>query len=343
MQATAGSLPDARRPAGGGDDPGRRGDRLRRLSCGPRLHPGASRSSVRRQPFRHEPRGRGVEIRVKNVEIAEGRLRVQIVGRGAPVLCLHGVSARGQTWLPVALRLSERCELWLPDLLGRGTSTPRPDLRFTLADETRRAGELSRALQRLSGTGPPGVIAGHSQGAAIALSLAKDEASVRGLVLANPVTPWTRRPLALRTLDSGLMRRIGAGIFRPLRRPLAGVTLARVSGPAYRVTDEAVRSYSDPYGEPTRAETLMRVLADWRPAELRDRLPERPLRVRVIAGGHDPRVRLDSARRLAAHLRGELVVVEEGGHVLPEEAPETVAGAIRKVLEELEEAVDPWP
>ncbi len=281
-----------------------------------------------------------MEIRVKNVEIAEGRLRVQIVGRGEPVLCLHGVSARGKTWLPVALRLSERCELWLPDLLGRGMSTPRPDLRFTLADETRRAGELTRALQRLLGTGPPAVIAGHSQGAAIALSLARDEGWVRGVVLVNPVTPWTRRPLVLTALDSGLIRRIGAGIFRPLRRPLARAVLARVSGPGFRVTEEAIRSYSEPYGEPARAETLVRVLADWRPAELRDRLPERPLRARVIAGRRDPRVRLDAARRLAAQLQGELVEVEKGGHVLPEEAPETVAAAIRNVLEELEEAVD---
>jgi magnesium chelatase accessory protein len=262
------------------------------------------------------------------LEIPDGRIRVRILGRGEPVLCLHGLSAHGRTWLAVAERLADRCTLWVPDLLSRGQSTARPDVSYGLEDEVRRVIELIGELGA-----SPRVVAGHSQGAAIALGLATRDPRIRGLVLCSPVTPWTRRPLTLELLRSALMRRIGAGIFRPLRRPLARVILARAFGPAARPSAATVRAYSAPYGEPERARALMRLLADWRPDQIERWLPDRELVASVMVGEQDPRITTEAAERVAEYLRAPLRRVPHGGHVLPEQVPELVASEIAAVLD----------
>lgn len=276
-----------------------------------------------------------MDVERHDIEITEGHIRVLVLGRGAPVLCLHGLSAHGGTWLPVARLLCDRRTLWIPDLLSRGRSAARPDVRYRLEDELRRVRELVHSLE-----GPPLVVAGHSQGAAIALGLARQEPGIRGLVLCSPVTPWTRRPMTLALLRSGLIRRIGAGIFRPLRRPLARLILARAFGPAARVPAGTVEAYCAPYAESERVRALMRLLADWEPAEVEDWLPERPLAMRVMVGGRDPRIKLEQARRLANRLGTPLGVIRDGGHVLPEQVPEAIARAIASVCDAAEPDTD---
>lgn len=276
-------------------------------------------------------------VREHRVDTPDGLIRIRILGRGPAVLCLHGVSAQGRSWLPVARLVGDRATLLLPDLLGRGASTPRPDLPYALDDEARRLTELVGALRRDGLIEPeagfPTVLAGHSQGAAIALAVAAREPAVRGLFLSNPVTPWTGRPAILDVLRAGLMRRVAAGIFPPLRRPLARAIVRRAAGPGYRPPDDVIEAYAEPYATRERAETLMRLLADWRPAELADRLPSPGLVVRVAAGDLDPRIDALSAERLAAVLGGELRRVPEGGHVLPEQCPGLLAGELLRVLD----------
>jgi pimeloyl-ACP methyl ester carboxylesterase len=132
------------------------------------------------------------------------------------------------------------------------------------------------------------------------------------------------------------MRRIGAGMFRPLRRPLARLILARAFGPATRAPAGTVEAYCEPYAEPERARALMRLLADWRPAELEHLLPERSLTTRIIVGELDPRIRLEAAETLAERLGAPLTVIRDGGHVLPEQVPDVIARAIAAVCDSAE-------
>lgn len=265
------------------------------------------------------------------VHTDDGRLYVETGGNGLPVLFLHGVSASHRTWHPVAERLEGRFRVLLPDLLSRGASDPRPDLRYSLGDELRRMREL---LGRLGVR--PTLVAGHSQGAAIAIALAAAEPGVRGILLANPVSPWTRRPLSLGLLRSGLMRRTAGGIIRPFRRPVAWATLRRVYGPDTRVTRERVSAYAAPFGDPRRARALLRVLADWRPVELEPWLGRCRGAVGVLAGERDPRVAPESARRLAAELHARYRLVPRVGHALPEEVPSVAARAVVDLFESLD-------
>lgn len=274
--------------------------------------------------------------RTRTIALDEGPVHVRILGRGAPLLFLHGISARGRSWADAAADVvaGREVQAWLPDLLGRGASGTGPDLRFSLDDEVRRADALVDALARTE-AGAPAVIVGHSTGAAIALGLARLRPHVLGLLLSNPVSADIRRPRALGLLRSGLMRKVLAGIFSPLHRSLGARVIRRAGGPGYRAPSEVVEAYSAPYADRRRAETLMRILADWRPSELAAHMPDRRLVVRVVAGAHDPRVPPAAAEALAGALGGTFTLVEDGGHILPEQHPERLAREIGALLDDV--------
>ena len=188
---------------------------------------------------------------VRNVAIGDGTVRVAILGGGRPVLFLHGISAHARAWRPVAERFAEEhpgWECWLPDLPGRGASDARAELSYTLDDEVRRLRAVVRAL---APDGPrPRLVAGHSQGAAIALALAEAEPDIGGLLLSNPVTPEIRSPAILRLLRSAAVRRAVGSLLAPLHAPLGHLVLRRACGPAFRAPSGAGRRLRAALGEP---------------------------------------------------------------------------------------------
>ena len=277
---------------------------------------------------------------VRNAAIRNGTVRVTVLGRGRPVLFLHGISAHGRAWRPVAERFAEEhpgWECWLPDLPGRGASDARQEISYTLDDEVRR---LRAVVRELSPDGPrPQLVAGHSQGAAIALALAEAEPSISGLLLSNPVTSEIRSPAVLRLLRSAAVRRAVGGVLAPLHAPLGHLVLRRACGPAFRAPRELVAAYARPWASPARARTLLRILADWHPEELEDRMPRRPVAAHVVTGAHDPRIPVGAARRLAARLDCDFTVSSDGGHVLTEQHPRLLA----RLLGELAGRLPPPP
>lgn len=280
-----------------------------------------------------ERTGRSVD-EDRRVTLPDGEIRVRIRGRGPPVLCLHGLSSHGAVWERPALRLSERFTVYLPDLLGRGASDPRPDVSYGLDEELGRVRALLEELQV-----DPAVTVGHSQGAAIALARAAATGGRRGFVLVCPVTPRTRRPAVLGLLQEAGVRRTAAPLLARARRPLARWVLQRrVYGDPSRADPAAVTRYTAPYADPRRAEALLRALADWRPAELEGRLPRAVPAARVLAGGRDRHIPPREARWLAGRIGASFEIVPEAGHLLPEEAPWTVARAVEAVYAEVDGA-----
>jgi len=273
---------------------------------------------------------------VRNVAIGDGTVRVAMLGGGRPVLFLHGISAHGRAWRPVAERFAEEppgWECWLPDLPGRGASDARAALSYTLDDEVRRLRAVVRAL---APDGPlPRLVAGHSQGAALALALAEAEPDIGGLLLSNPVTPEIRSPAILRLLRSAAVRRAVGSLLAPLHAPLGHLVLRRACGPAFRAPPELVAAYARPWASPARARTLLRILADWRPAELEDRMPRRPIAAHVVTGAHDPRIPVAAAKRLATRLDCGFTVSRDGGHVLTEQHPRLLARLLGELATEV--------
>lgn len=270
----------------------------------------------------------------RRVALPDGELRVRIVGRGPPVLLLHGLSSHAGVWERPARQLADRHTLVLPDLLGRGRSAAQPDVPYRLDDETDRVRALLAVLDH-----DPVVVVGHSQGAALALALEGEARRRRGLVLVCPVTPWIHRPAVLELLRIAPLRRVLAPELSRLRRPLARRILERrVYADPSRADEAAVDRYAAPYADPRRAEALLRALADWRPGELDGRLPVHAPPARVLAGEQDRRIPPEDARRLAAELGADVEVLPGAGHLVPEEAPEMVARAVEAVYAEVEGA-----
>jgi pimeloyl-ACP methyl ester carboxylesterase len=233
----------------------------------------------------------------------------------------------------VAPLLDDRCRLVLPDLLGRGDSPVTSGARFGLTEEIARLRALLRALPP-SLDDAPWMVLGHSHGAALALALARN-VRVRGLVLLSPVTPWTRRPPILRALDSSRLRGAIAPFVAKARIPITRWILRRrVFADPDDVKTDTVRRYAAPFASSARARTLLRILADWHPAELHGRLPGARMPVRVLIGSRDRRIRRADARRLAERLGTELVLVDDAAHALPEERPERVASAVLQLVDQ---------
>lgn len=100
---------------------------------------------------------------------------------GPPLLLLHGVTSRWQTWLPVMPSLALRWQLHALDLRGHGASGRMPGA-YRINDY---ADDVVAALQREIGA--PTVIVGHSLGAIIATAVAaRVPELVRAVVLEDP-------------------------------------------------------------------------------------------------------------------------------------------------------------
>lgn len=247
-------------------------------------------------------------------------------GAGPPVLLLHGISADHTEWDAVARGLAHDHRVLLPDLLGRGASVVDTSAGFSLSDEVDR---LVTLLARLDARRP--LVGGHSHGASLGLALA-GRVELAGLVLASPVTPWTKRPRALDLLRFPTVRRVVEPALRTCRRPLTRYILTRrVYGEHRPHIGEAVRRYSRPYADPSRARALLRVFRDWRPDELVHL--ERPagLRMAMVTGAEDRRITSADAVRWAEKLGASCTVLPGAGHGVTEEEPALVEAVLRRI------------
>lgn len=267
---------------------------------------------------------------VCRIRIAEGGIAVRVMGSGPAVLCLHGVSANRATWDAIGRRLATRFTVFAPDLLGRGDSDLPAIASYRLEDEVRRAVDLVHraGIER-------SLLVGHSHGAAIALGLARKLSSVAGLVLLNPVTPWSRRPPILSL--PGLRRsRLAAAALSRFRKPVTRYILERrVLGPAVDVDPDLVEKYSAPYASEGRARALLAIVTDWHPDELLSWLPVARVPTLVLAGAYDRRMKIADTARLADLLGASYLVAARAGHAMPDERPDLVCEAVREVAEPL--------
>ena len=256
----------------------------------------------------------------RQIDVRGGTVPVWIRGSGPPVLLLHGLSANHTEWNAIASLLESRYSVILTDLLGRGSSVPDSQARFSLSDEVERLGTV---LDTLDIRDP--VLAGHSNGAALALSLAS-RVPCRRVVMFSPVTPWTRRPPVLDLLRSRPVRAAVRPLISICRRPLTRYILTRrVYGDRPPPIRDAVRRFSDPYANGARGDALLRILADWQPARLADLSPPADVPLDVVTGDRDRRIAPHLAEDWARRLGAEFTLVGGAGHGLTEERPELCA------------------
>lgn len=232
-------------------------------------------------------------------------------GSGPAILLVHGIAGAGSDWNRVASALASDHRRIIPDRPGYGRSAGHP------VSMTRTADYLADTLRYRSAV--PTVVVGHSYGGGVAVLLAARHPSlVSGLVLAAPVgradgrTPWHLHALALPIVGEGAnaLRLFATRLLHPRER-----------------RDRSIRRPG-----------LWRTTASERRFLLREidllesSLPDLTIPTVVVTGALDDVVPPSVAVRTAAEVpEAELVIVPGTGHVLPRDAPDVIASAVRSV------------
>ncbi|MEU9979818.1 alpha/beta hydrolase [Streptomyces sp. NPDC050856] len=263
-----------------------------------------------------------------------------------PALYVHGLGGSSQNWSDLMPLLEDVVDGEAIDLPGFGDSPPPDDGDYSLAGHTRA---VVRYLDA-GGRGPVHLI-GNSLGGSIATRIAaKRPDLVRTLTLVSPALPELRAQRG--AWPTGLLAVPGvATLFSRLTRDwtaeqrVRGV-MALCYGDPGRVTDEGLRNAVEemerrlrlPYFWDAMARSARGIVDAytlggqhglWRQAE---RVLAPTL---LVYGGRDQLVSFRMARRAAAAFRdSRLLTLPDAGHVAMMEYPQTVARAVRELMDD---------
>lgn len=260
-------------------------------------------------------RGWEVDHAEQVIDTHLGPTHVLALGAGpATVLVLPGTSFNAATSLSWVAGLATDNRVLVADLPGQPglSAAARP------SDETNGyAAWVDDLLSWAGGDGGPVVVAGHSRGAAVALSA--DPARAQGLVLLSPAGLVSVRP-GLRVLRAAVPWAVTRNDAASRR------LLDLMAGPAGGYPEELV-------GWMTLVARATRTTGA--PGPLPDQLVTRwrAGNVRVLVGEHDcffPPARVENASLRA--LAVTPTIVGGAGHLLPDERPDVVAAAVHEAL-----------
>ncbi|MFD3423817.1 alpha/beta hydrolase [Streptomyces decoyicus] len=262
-----------------------------------------------------------------------------------PALCVHGLGGSSQNWSDLMPLLADRVDAEAIDLPGFGQSPPPADGNYSVSAQARA---VIRYLDA-AGRGPVHLIGNSMGGAASTRVAAVRPDLVRTLTLISPALPELRPqrtavPTALLAVPgiAGLFGRLTHD-WTPERRTRE--VLALCYGDPGRVSPEGFNAAADEYARRLELPYFWEVMERsarglvnaytlggqhnlWRQAE---RVLAPTL---LVYGGRDRLVSFRMARRAAAAFRGSrLLTLPEAGHVAMMEYPETVARAVRELLD----------
>ena len=264
----------------------------------------------------------------ERADLSGGRVAWDRLGRGTPVVLVHGTPSWSYVWREVAGRLRERFTVHLLDLLGYGDSERRDGQDMSVAAQ----GKALAELLDLWGLEAP-VLVGHDVGASVVLRahlLEGRPASRIALLDAAVLLPWNtpatihmRKHLdAYRTMPAHLYERVVAGhLATAVHRPLP---------------DDVLAAYVRPWrGEEGQA-AYFRKIEQWRDedmAALAPLLETIGVPTLVLWGAEDRWLAPEVGRRLARAIPGaETVLVPGAGHFAMEDEPAAFADALLAFL-----------
>lgn len=271
------------------------------------------------------------------------------VGRGAPLLLLHGWPEWSHAWRPVMSRLAAHFELVAPDLRGFGDTQPQALSPTRDAGPERHAQDLIELADRL-GWSRFGLVA-HDVGSFVAQAIARRAPGrVSGLFFFNCAYPG----IGARWVEPRHLGEIWYQFFHQL--PWAA-ELVGSSRDACRLylrhflqhwshrqawIEPALERWVDHFMQPGRLQggfNWYLSVHEARLAVIEGRAPPAaPIAVptRVLWGAHDPVLKIDWADRLGEHFSNlRFDAQPDAGHFVHLEQPDAAARSIAEFFQDL--------
>jgi pimeloyl-[acyl-carrier protein] methyl ester esterase len=252
-------------------------------------------------------------------------VHVESVGRGLPLVMLHGWAMHSGLWTPLLPRLVERYRLHLVDLPGHGYSDKlEPPLSLTCIVEA-----VERAVAETSASGPVMVL-GWSLGGQIALEWARHHPERIGATVLMSTTPsFVQRPGWPFAMDQTTLRRFGDELRVAYRPTLKRFVALQVQGSEHaRDVVASLRAQLFARGEPS-PQALSDSLELLASIDLRRDIATIPQPALVIGGDRDTMTPIAAARWLAGQLpHATLVAIPGAAHAPFLSHPEDVVAAL---------------
>jgi pimeloyl-[acyl-carrier protein] methyl ester esterase len=252
-------------------------------------------------------------------------VHVESMGRGRPLVMLHGWAMHSGLWSPLLPRLIERYRLHLVDLPGHGYSDVLgPPLSLTRITEA-----VERAVAETSAPGPVMVL-GWSLGGQIALEWARhDPARIGALVLMSTTPSFVQRPGWPFAMDERALRRFGDELRVAYRPTLKRFVALQVHGSEHeRDAIASLRAQLFARGEPS-PQSLTGSLELLAASDLRHEIAAISQPALVIAGDRDTITPIAAARWLASKLQhATLLTIPGAAHAPFLSHPEAVVAAL---------------
>ena len=248
-------------------------------------------------------------------------------GSGPIALLIHGSPGNGKAWARVGERLSKRYHVIAPDLPGYGDTTALP--LHAEPDTTDTAALLETMMATI---GSPAVVAGHSYGGVVALTLAlRGRLTMGALALFEPVAV----PILLMTGERELFHATKATFDDYIARVEAGEADAIKIMVDFWFGSGAFARMPEPltaFMTRARVTNTRDIRGAFRPRYTPEALGRLPMPLVTVVGGRSPDVTGKIARAIVGHApRASLVTLDTATHALTTTHAEAVAQAIDEV------------
>jgi magnesium chelatase accessory protein len=248
-------------------------------------------------------------------------------GLAPTLLLVHGTGGSTHSWAGVTSVLAQRYHVLNVDLPGHGfTHVPAEVERtrnpFTLPGMARELHALLTHLEE-----QPDVVVGHSAGVPVLLRMTLDRAlTPRRIIGCCPaLVPPPDWYVALLAPLLGVVVESDVVAGSAARLAAATSIIERMlQSTGSRLTSEQLARYQRLCSRPAHVHAAITMMSRWDlPALFRD-IGVLNVPLQLIAARNDRWIPLTSLRRAVERIPGVELVVEEGGHLLPEERPEVV-------------------
>lgn len=251
-------------------------------------------------------------------------IHYQIMGKGQPLLLLHGIAANTFTWRLLAPLLARHYQVIVVDIPGFGRSTKDPKRTHGLDEQAEVLTQFCNDL----GLKNIGLI-GSSMGGAIALWMAKlHPEKFKKIAVLAPAVSSQMLPVELARLS---------GLFHSTASLLVTKTLVRsiiklVVTNHKLITDEVVRQYQRPFiEEPKTVKTFFRATSIISDTRLPHELASIKAEILIIYGAKDkmvPKVVMNQLREVLPNAK--YIEHETAGHHPMEDEPEWLSAKLRE-------------